>query len=414
LAKEDHLSKLQKFSRIGFILSMVGSAIGLGNIWKFPTMMGQSGGASFLFVYLICLVAVGLPVLVLEMYMGNNSQLRPGAFLKKTSRFKIFQHLPFATNLLILSFYAVIGAWVTMALVISVKDLLIGTQTLDYSTLIQNPVLLALTSIAVVFATAGICIRGVKKGIELLNMITMPLLLIIMLILVGYCVQSGFIGAGIAYMFNFGEINITAGLISTALGHAFFTLSLGSGIVWTYGSLLAKEGKNPLKTTVGHSIIIALSDTGFALLMGVIIFSMVFGANLEVAAGPGLIFAVLPKVFSSIPGGAIIEAAFFFLVLCCCLTSSVSMFEVMMSKQAAKTNWKLAGWISAMSMLTVGSLSAPTLFTWFGMTPFGLFDDITTRVFMPLFGILVVLVGVPSIFPMFKKKTDTPLAIETE
>lgn len=381
--------KIQAFTRMGFVLSLCGSAIGLGNIWKFPTMMASSGGSSFLLVYLVCLCLIGIPVLVFEMILGNTTQMTPRAYFKHTRILKIFRHLPALNNTLILSFYAVISGWILLALLLSVQKALTGQETLNYHLMVNYPWSLGLAGLLFVAITATICQRGIRDGIEKLNVIVLPMLMVIILGLVAYCFGHGFLSLGFDYMFGARNVSLSVGLVSAALGHAFFTLSLGTGVVWTYGHFLAKERHKPVASGIQNGLIIAGADTAFALLIGLIIFSVLLGTHMNAAGGPDLIFRVLPVVFSKIPLGSVIEIVFFVLVFVCALTSSVSMFEVMRHTRTVRETIRLGLLTWALSILTVVSLNTPSTITVFGATPFVHFDTITTRVLMPLFGILV-------------------------
>ncbi len=384
----------QRFTRIGFILSLCGSAIGLGNIWKFPTMMASSGGSSFLFVYLVSLVIIGLPVLMCEMYLGNQTQTHPKTFFKSKKWLNPIRHLPVFSNTLLLGFYAAISGWVFMALVLSVKDLFTGTETLSYSHLTSQPVYLTLATFAFIVLTAIVCRMGVQKGIERLNTVALSVLLFILLGLLGYCASAGYLSQGLSYMFQFGEINLTFDLVTTALGHAFFTLSLGTGVVWTYGRYLARETKTPIESTTTNALLIALADTAFALMVGTIIFSILLGTGTGISGGPDLIFRALPLVFSKISGGALVEVIFFLMVFACCITSSVSMFEVMLVRNTFKNVVKLCIISFALNILTIMSLSAPEMITFFGDTFFGHSDKLLTKILMPFFGLLVVIIAI--------------------
>ena len=359
------------------------------------------------------MVAIGIPILILEMYLGNNSQIKPHKYFKQSPVLKPLRQLPFVTNFLILSFYSVIAAWVLMSLCISVRDLVLGSETMDYSGVISHPVWLSFMSLGFMGITGYVCFKGVRAGIDKLNVVVMPALLGILIALVVYCGFEGYLSKGFTYMFAFGKVDLTWNLFTGALGHAFFTLSLGTGVIWTYGQYIQREGKRPIQSCVKHSLIIAAADTGFALLVGLIIFSVMLGANMEIVGVPDLIFRALPVVFSKIPFGPFIEVVFFLLVFFCALTSSVSLFEVMRKQNTKRETVRLVLLTSAMSVLTVLSLSDPKAITILGATPFVHFDNVTTRMLMPFFGLLVFCIATYElVFARLRMKKPVPVPVE--
>ncbi|SDO42284.1 sodium-dependent transporter [Alkalicoccus daliensis] len=390
-------------TKLGFILAAVGSAVGLGNIWRFSYVTGESGGAAFLLIYVLCIFLIGLPVLLAEFSVGRRGQSDVvGSFNNITpgKPWVIGGILGVITSFLILSFYGVIAGWVVYYFFAYLTGQTGGVGEGEYADFFLNfiggtagPVIWQVIFMAIVL---GIVFFGVKKGIELSNRIFMPLLAVILLFLAGYSLTLDGAGEGLAFLFTpdwsaFGNTDVYA----SAVGQAFFTLSLGMGAMITYASYLPKDVKLP--SAAGSVVTL---DTLFAIIAGIMIFPAVFTfANVEPDAGPGLIFIVLPEVFNQMgAGGTVFAVFFFFLVAIAALSSAISLLEVSVSYVMRQFNWNrrkatLAAGIAVTIFGIPSALSqgGPLETTFFGLSFLDLVDVITDRYTLPLAGLIVAL-----------------------
>ena len=330
-------------SKLGFILAASGSAVGIGNIWKYPHMAGQNGGAAFTLIYLICILVVGLSIVIGELALGRKTQLSPvGAYLAIApgSLWKWVGFLGVASAFVILSFYGVVGGWIIRYAFLAImggfnsfggnpEEASVAFNLFITST--WNPIFWQLLFMMICIY---VIVNGVKGGIEKWSRIMMPLIIILLAVIAirGVTLDGGM--AGISFLFKPRFEDLTASAIVLALGHAFFTLSLGMGTMITYGSYL-KKNENLLNSALW---VIGL-DTFIALLAGVAIFTTVFALGANPAEGPGLIFVVLPSVFSQMDGGAIWGSLFFFLLFMAALTSAISILEVVTAYFIDQKNW---------------------------------------------------------------------------
>ncbi len=329
-------------SKIGFVLAASGSAIGLGNIWKFPYITGENGGAAFIFVYLICIVIVGLPVVVAEILMGRTTQRNPVGAFKALSGSKFWTAiggLGVLAGFIILSFYTVIAGWslgyVFEALKGGFSQLGTAAQANEhFDSLVGDPTwMIGFYTVFFVF-TMAVVFLGVKDGLEKGSKILMPILFIILIILMIKGISLKGSGAGLAFLWKPDWSKITGQSILIALGHAFFTLSLGMGALMTYGSYLSK------KTNVPNAAVqIVVLDTVIALMAGIAIFTAVFATGQDPAGGPGLIFNTLTVVFGNMTGGYIFGLLFFVLLSVAALTSSMSLLEVVVAYFVDERGW---------------------------------------------------------------------------
>jgi len=319
-------------SKLGFILAASGSAVGIGNIWKYPHMAGQNGGAAFTVVYLVCILVVGLSIVIAEFVIGRRTQLSPvGAFetLAPKTNWKWLGFLGVASAFVILSFYGVVGGWILKYVVISVtggfKELAgdpdsAGNVFNNFITGTWSPIFFQ-----VIFMTVCIwvIVNGVKGGIEKWSKIMMPLIIILlgMLAVRGMTLPGGM--EGISFLFKPRFEDLTASSVVLALGHSFFTLSLGMGTMITYGSYLGRK-----QNLLNSALWVITLDTAIAMLAGVAIFTTVFALGANPAEGPGLIFVVLPSVFPQLDAGTLWGTLFFFLLFMAALTSAISILEV--------------------------------------------------------------------------------------
>lgn len=376
-------------SRIGFLLATAGAAIGLGNLWKFPYLMGRNGGFFFLLAYLIFIVLLGLPVMMLEMSLGRYSGENAVASYRRVHpRAGIVGFLGVLAAFIILSYYSVIGGWIlkyffsyltTFAAPASF-DAFIGSGT--------EPVVWHFVFMA---AAAAICLLGVK-GIEKASKIMMPALFVLLIIIIVRNLTLPNAVQGLKFMFvPYGSGSFSLSSVSAALGQVFYSLSLCMGITVTYGSYLNK--KENIRRSCAN---VAALDTSVALLAGIAIFPAVFSFGLEVGQGPQLIFETLPRVFAEIPLGVLFAAVFFLLVFFAAVTSAIALLEVVVSYVTGSWGWSrkkavllVAGAIFLLgipSALSFGPLSGIKLA---GYTFFDLVGVLTDNFILPLGGILM-------------------------
>lgn len=388
-------------SRLAFVLAAVGSAVGLGNIWKFPYITGMNGGGLFVLIYLACILIVGIPIFIAELYIGQQGQKNVvEAFEeldRKKSPWRIGGFLGLLSAFLILSFYSVVGGWI---LDFELKSLFLefsGKSDQEIGQMLSNlhadPLRQAIWHLVFLTATAGIVFKGVSRGLERFNKILMPALMFIIVGLFLYCFSlSGFENA-IEFLFWPERDKISPSAVLEAVGHSFFTLSLGMGAILTYGSYLDKK-----ESLVKVAFAVAFLDTLIALLAGVVIFSVVFSFNLEPAAGPGLIFSTLPSLFVRLPGGVFLAILFFLLVTFAALTSAVSILEVVVAywsekhgTDRRKTTIGAASIVFLTGLLCVFSMNIMSEVKIFGRTFFDLFDQLTAHYFLPIGGLIISL-----------------------
>jgi NSS family neurotransmitter:Na+ symporter len=331
-------------SKAGFILAAAGSAVGLGNIWGFPTQVGQGGGAAFVIVYLVCVALICAPIMIAEIAIGRRAQKDPvTAFevIKPRSPWWLAGMLGVFAGVGILSFYSVIAGWTIAYIWFSATGAVGGTPEAIgqfFTDFVGNPAATIGLTLLVLTVTAGVIIGGVRGGIERVTKILMPALLVLLLILAGRAVTLPGAEQGLAYYMrpDFSRL-WDIRVFNAALGQAFFSLSLGMGAMLTYGSYLTKR-----EGIASAAVWIVLLDTTVALLAGLIIFPAGFsipGFDPS-TGGPGLIFAVLPRLFASLPGGHLFGAAFFVLLTMAALTSTISLLEVPVAHLIDAHGWK--------------------------------------------------------------------------
>ncbi len=387
-------------SSFGVLVALAGSAVGLGNLWRFPYLVGQNGGAAFILIYLVFVCLLGLPILLSEFIIGRRSQASARAAYKTLApggSWGFAGILAIVCCTLILSFYSVVGGWGIDYLFKAVRfdftresgaplDTMFSTfSTSTWRPLICHTIFLALT--------AGIVISGVKNGIEKFSKVMMPVLFLIIL---GIAIRSLTLpggGAGVDYLFKPDWSKVTTDTFLAALGQAFFSLSLGSGMVITYGSYVKKDA-NIL--SLGAQT--ALADTVFALIAGCAIMPAVFAFGISPGEGPGLVFITLPHIFGQLPLGGVIAIFFFVALLLAALTSSISVMEVIvafvieefkMKRRTAVIVVTLSIWaLGCLCSLSLGAVDGLKLF---GKTIFDLFDFVSANVLMLIGGLIVVL-----------------------
>jgi NSS family neurotransmitter:Na+ symporter len=380
------------------VLAAAGSAIGLGNIWRFPYSAGENGGGAFVLIYLVCVLCLGLPVMLMEIALGRATQKNPVGAIKavrSTGPWKLLGYLAIATGVGILSFYAVIAGQVLATFVEFTQRVITGTPMLDNygptASLGFFAVFLVLTLLVVV--------GGVQRGIERWAKILMPLLLVLM---VGIIVRGLLLpgaGEGLRWLLmpDFSKINLQ--VVLDAMSQAFFSLSLGMGAMLTYGSYLSKR-----QDVLHCGAWVVFFDTLIAILAGLMIFPALFALGQEPDAGPALIFNVLPAVFDSMAGGTVVGAVFFCLLSVAALTSTVSLLEVVSAYFIDELGWsrRTTVWTASALTLVVG---VPSALAWVGARPwatfklfgldgfFSLMDFAFVNVSLPLGAVLLCLFG---------------------
>jgi NSS family neurotransmitter:Na+ symporter len=329
-------------SRSAFILAAVGSAVGLGNMWRFPAEAGENGGGAFVLFYIFCVLLIGLPVLLSEVLIGRHGQANAPESVRRVARdsnahegWSILASLGVLGAFLILSFYCVVGGWVVYYIGVFVGDLFQtglaggafeGRAASDVEGLLPglfgNGGLMVGLNLGFLAVTMFFVARGISSGIEWVAVYLMPIFFALFLGITVYGAFTGNFGEAVAYLFTFDFSKLTGEVMLAAVGQAFFSLSLGVAGMITYGSYANRD------TNLGEtSGIIAGADTAVAMLAGLAIFPIVFAAGLSASAGPGLMFQSLPIAFQAMPFGSLIGLAFFIMVFFAALTSSVGLLE---------------------------------------------------------------------------------------
>lgn len=383
-------------SRLTFILAAVGSAVGLGNIWRFPYIMGQNGGAIFLLVYLTLILTICFIPMMAELYMGK--------FLKKdcvsayesiNPKFKLLGYLNPITGILISSFYFIVGGWIINYVILGLKNTQITDFAAYFGTFTQTSVPTCIFTLLFLFMCVFFTARGVKKGIEFANNILMPLFAVILVGLIIFSLTLPNAHLGLEYMFQPDFSKINAHMLLAALGQALFTLSIGMGALLTYGSYI-KNDKNITKSA--YTII--FSDTLFALFAGIMIFPAIFSFGLEPSSGAGLVFVTLPYIFSQIPHGNIVSVAFFVLLFAAAITSGISIIEVPIASMVERfkiTRTKACSIlfciIAAIAIPTTLSFGILDGFKILGKNLFDFLDFATSNLLMPLNALFLCIIA---------------------
>jgi NSS family neurotransmitter:Na+ symporter len=379
-------------SRIGFILAATGSAIGLGNIWKFPYMTGVHGGGAFVIIYLASVIVVGLPLMFSELIIGRRAQCNPvGAFQqlhRKGSPWQVVGWSGVAAGFMILAFYSVVAGWGLAYILKSIIGFSGTRETIsaEFGELVSSPELSILWHTIFMGFTIAIVASGIKDGIERWSKILMPALLVI---LAGLMVYGLFFTPGgseaVSFLFKPDFSALSAEGVLSALGHAFFTLSLGMGAMITYGSYMEKGAR-----VVRDAVTISVLDTVVALCAGLAIFSIVFSFNMQPGQGPGLIFQTLAPLFQET--GRLVSIPFFVLLAFAALSSAISLLEVVASYFIDMRGWRRVPTVLLMGGLIylMGILCAvPTLKVPFsgGLGWFDVLEKLTTNYMLPLGGL---------------------------
>jgi NSS family neurotransmitter:Na+ symporter len=379
-------------SKFGVIAAAAGSAVGLGNIWKFPYIAGVYGGAAFLFVYLAFIVAIGLPVMLSELIIGRSSRRNAfGAFkvLAPGTSWRYIGILGVSAAFLILSFYGVVAGWSVQYIILSLENGFshktpeeIGSL---FATFIESPVKPVILQLFFMLITGAIVIVGIKKGIEKYTKILMPVLVLILIFLCIKSVSLEGAKAGLLFLFKPDFSKLTGDGVLSALGHAFFTLSLGMGTLITYGSYI-KNDNNLVNTVIN----VTVADTVIAILAGIAIFPAVFAFGIAPSEGPGLIFVTLPNVFHQMPGGYIFSILFFILLTVAALTSSISILEVVVAyfKEEFNMGRKSSTVLATILISILGILCSLSMGV---LNIFDLMDWISANLLLPIGGMFIAL-----------------------
>ena len=316
-------------SRIGFIAAAAGSAVGLGNIWRFPYEAGENGGAAFLLIYLICMVLIGFPVMAGEIAIGRNTKLNAFGAYKKLggSKWGLLGYWGILSAVMFLSVYNVVAGWAFAYFIQMINGDLMSTSNFveHFGKQISEVSDLFFYSFGFMVLTAIIVSKGIKKGIESASKILMPTLFLLLIGLIIYSLTLEGAMEGVRYYLVPDLSKITIETVYNALGQAFFSLSLGMAALVTYGSYISKR-----ENIITSAAYVTIADTSVAFLAGLLIFPLVFSQGLSPSEGPGLVFVVLPSIFASLGGGiGTIVGALFFLLLCfAALTSTISLLEI--------------------------------------------------------------------------------------
>lgn len=389
--------------RLGFVLAASGSAVGLGNIWKFPYMTGENGGSAFVVVYLACIAVVGLPVMMAEILLGRRAQRNPAramAMLAHEARasrhWRLVGIAGIVAGAIILSYYSIVAGWMLDYLVRastgSFDEMGAQEATKAFDLLLSDGLRLSLWHTLFMIMTMTVVARGVHRGLEAANRVLMPALVAILFLLLGYGMVEGNMARAVSFMFDADFSKLTPGVILAAMGQAFFTLSIGMGAMMAYGSYLRRD-----VSIAQTACYVAAADTAFAILAGLAVFAIVFGHGMASAAGPGLVMHTLPIAFGNIPGGTVIGFLFFLLIVFAAWTSAISIAEPGVSWCAEQTRLTrpqaslvIGGIIWLVGIAVALSFNAWKDFRLFGLRLFDAFDYLASNVMLPLGGLMIV------------------------
>ena len=388
-------------SRFGALVAMAGSAVGLGNLWRFPYLVGENGGAAFIIIYILMSFFICLPIFICEFVVGRRSQENAYSSFRDLSGGSWWKYVGMMTvivPLIVTSYYSVVGGWSIEYLFKSLAfSFTLGESQAAISTMfgdfVSSPWIPLATHTLFLLITAVIVAAGIKGGIEKFSKIMMPMLFVIVLGIAIYSMTLPGAKAGLDYLFNPYFSKIDAKACAAALGQAFFSLSIGFGTIMTYASYVSKK-----ENVMFQSMATAASDLAFALIAGMAIMPAVFAFGLNPQSGPGLVFETLPYVFSQMPAGGVVAILFFLALLVAAVTSSISMFEVGVAYLVEEKKLPRIGacaiifafcWVlGAFCSLSFGPLSE---FRLFGRNIFDFFDNLSSNVLMTLGSLLTVL-----------------------
>lgn len=393
-------------SRTAFVLAATGSAVGLGNIWRFPYMTSDNGGGAFVLIYLVCIALVGLPILIAEITIGRHGRMSPINSLEKVAdenkaprAWKGIGWMGIIAGFIILSFYSVVAGWTLHYSWLYLKQLFGGAAITDpgdtFGSLLGNAWELTAWHAVFMVMTMGVVAMGVEKGLERAVKFLMPALLILLLILAGYGISTGHFGQAASFLFKPDFSEVTGDVFLQAMGQAFFSLSLGMCAMMTYGAYLPRGISIP---RIGGTVVLA--DTGVALLAGLAIFPIVIAFGLDPAGGgPGLIFTSLPLAFNQMSFGIVYGLMFFGLLSVAAWTSSISLLEPTTAYLIEKTNMsrKVAALLVAGGCWLLGLATVLSFNHWDHIRFFGeknimdMLEFIANDIMLPLGGLLIAL-----------------------
>jgi NSS family neurotransmitter:Na+ symporter len=383
---------------IGVLMATLGSAVGLGNIWKFPTLTGSNGGAAFLIVYLVCTLLVGLPIMITEQALGRKGRSDAVNSLKRIAPGKawwLIGAMGILAAFLIMAFYTDVAGWVLAYIFKSASGALLSTNpetnSAAFNALASNPLQSLVWQWIALGLTGGIIMLGVTKGIEATTKRLMPILFGLLVLV---CIRSLTLpgaGQGLAFLFNPDFSKITAGAVLTALGLAFFKLSIGMGCMITYGGYYGDEQNIP-----GTATRVVLADLAVSILAGIAVFPAVFAFGFKPDAGASLLFITIPAVFASMPLGSIFMVIFFVLTFIASVGAQLSLLEVIAAYLKSQFNFSRvkAALFTILPLAVIGSpaaLSSSTLagVKVFGMTFFDLYDYVSSNLLLPVGGLFL-------------------------
>ena len=393
-----------------FILAAVGAAVGLGHIWKFPFVVGVSGGGAFVLVYLGCVLFIAVPILIAELWIGRAGGHSPPIAMANVARdtgqpraWSLVGYMAMLVGYLIATYYSVIAGW-TLAYIFKAGsgfgDAAPAAVAQQFDDLLADPQALITWHTAFMIIALFIVGRGLKNGIEKVVTVLMPTLFAMLLLMIGYAAVEGDFARGVSFLFSADFSKIDSRTILVAIGQAFFSISVAMGLLMTYGSYVPKN-----VSLTKSALVIAGADTLVALLAGLMIFPLVFGNNLNPGEGAGLIFKTLPAAFAGMPGGTVFGVLFFVLLAFAAVTSLIAIIEPIVRFAEGKWNMKRRNGVLVFGFLAwaIGLLTAFSFNIWSGTyplgqfdvfatkTPFDLIDYFTANVMMPLGGILMAL-----------------------
>ncbi len=389
-------------SRMAFILAVTGSAVGLGNIWKFPYVAGENGGGAFVLVYLACVFLIGMPVMMSEILIGRRGRRNPVATMAllgeeegHSRQWLWVGGMGVVAGILILSYYSVIAGWTLAYVVKSVGGAFSGADAETVGNIFGSFVgdwrLLAVCHTLFMALTVFVVARGVERGLEQAVRVMVPALLILLLVLLGYSVTSGSFRSGVEFMFTPDFSKLTWDSVLAAMGQAFFTLSIGMGAIMAYGAYLPEE-----TSITGASAAVVTADTSIAILAGLVIFPLVFANGLNPADGPGLVFQTLPLALGQMPGGAFFSTLFFVLLSFAAWTSAIGLMEPAVAwlveryqRSRAQAAMIVGTLIWALGFGTVLSFNLLADLTFYKGTLFDNVDHLTSNIMLPLGGVFI-------------------------
>jgi NSS family neurotransmitter:Na+ symporter len=391
-------------SKMAFILAVTGSAVGLGNIWKFPYIAGENGGGAFVLIYLACVFGIGLPIMMSETMLGRRGRRNPVSSMALlgeeeggSASWGLVGLSGVVAGFLILSFYSVIAGWVMAYVFKSAAGTFIGSDAELVRGVIESLtgdwVATAAWHTVFMVMTVVVVARGVERGLEQAVTLMVPALFCILLILLGFSAATGEFEMGVRFLFEPDFSKVTGATVLAAMGQAFFTLSIGMGCVMAYGAYLPQETSIP-----ATALAVVSADTAIALLSGLVIFPIVFANGLDPMAGPDLIFRALPLSFGNMPGGVFFGTLFFVLVAFAALTSAISLMEPAVAwvvetygLTRARASITIGIIIWALGFLSVFSFNLLADFTFWHGTFLDNFDYLTSNIMLPLGGLAITI-----------------------